>query len=103
MTMAWFLNSYCHDECDISWTGEWSCCCDDRCPVCGDEITPLESDDLSVIIERHENGKDWVVLVSPHTAEHKPNYAATVCRTKSEAVAYSGIEMIRLEVARNLS
>lgn len=97
--MAWFLNSYHHDECEVSWTDEWSCCCDDRCPVCNAEMTPLESEDLSVVIERHENGKDWVVLVSAPSAEDKPDYEETVFRTKREAEGFAKSEMKRVEEA----
>lgn len=97
--MAWYLNSYHHDECDVSWTDEWSCCCDDRCPVCNAEMTPLESEDLSVVVERLENEEDWVVLVSPPTAEDKPAYAATLFRTKREAERFAKSEMTRLEAA----
>lgn len=41
---ARFLNYYRH--CDTEWTDAWSCMCNDKCPVCGAEIEPFESEDL---------------------------------------------------------
>ncbi len=43
----WFENHYICSECGTSWTDEWSCMCDDRCPKCNAEIVPTESVDLS--------------------------------------------------------
>lgn len=42
--MAWYINHYHCDECDVSWDDEWSCCCDDECPECGHAISPEASD-----------------------------------------------------------
>lgn len=41
-----FLNTYHCDACDVSWTDEWSCGCDDECPQCGADISPEESEEL---------------------------------------------------------
>ena len=41
------LNHYHCDDCDVSWTDEWSCACDDACPECGAAITPEESETLN--------------------------------------------------------
>ena len=47
--------------------------CDDDCPHCGARhMTPYKSDDLTGIIE--QNGDKFVVLWSPDTAEHDPDY-----------------------------
>lgn len=70
--MAWFLNYYKCGRCATEWTDEWSCMCDDRCPNCDCSMSPLESDDLTEIIEL-ENGR-YVVYVSPVTAEDRPDY-----------------------------
>ena len=29
------------------WTDEWSCACNDRCPLCNAEVEPYHSDDLT--------------------------------------------------------
>jgi len=58
--MAWFLNLYKCERCRRRWADEWSCTCDDTCPHCG------------MLIE--EEGKEFVVLWSPETAEHEPDY-----------------------------
>lgn len=29
-----FVNHYHCDGCDLSWTMQWSCACDDECPAC---------------------------------------------------------------------
>jgi len=47
--------------------------CDDDCPRCGSRhLTPFKSDDLTTVIKR--NGNAFVVLWSPETAEHDPDY-----------------------------
>lgn len=40
-----YLNYYRCDECDVEWTDEWSCMCDDECPSCGADISPYDADD----------------------------------------------------------
>ncbi len=42
----WYLNHYQCSECDQAWTDEWSCACDDDCPMCGTTMTPVESEDI---------------------------------------------------------
>ena len=56
--MSWFRNSYRHEECNVSWIDEWSCTCDDRCPVCDAEIEPNNFVDLSVVVEPSDCVKD---------------------------------------------
>ena len=71
--MAWFLNYYLCARCETPWTDEWSCMCDDDCPQCGARhMSPDESDDLTTVIE--SDGYKFVVLWSPETAEHDPDY-----------------------------
>jgi hypothetical protein len=71
--MAWFLNHYECDECEKEWTDEWSCMCDDDCPHCGARhMSPHESEELTHVIE--QDGSQFVVLWSPETAEHDPDY-----------------------------
>jgi hypothetical protein len=40
-----FRNHYRH--CGQEWNDVWSCTCNDKCPVCGAEIEPYESEDLT--------------------------------------------------------
>ena len=71
--MAWFLNHYTCARCNATWTDEWSCMCDDDCPHCGARhMSPDDSDDLTTVIE--PDGDRFVVLWSPETAEHDPDY-----------------------------
>lgn len=47
--------------------------CDDECPHCGARhMSPSRSDDLTGLIEAE--GSTFVVLRSPDTSEHDPNY-----------------------------
>jgi len=39
-----FTNEYHCAECDAEWTDQWTCGCDDECPVCGCDISPVESE-----------------------------------------------------------
>lgn len=43
--MAWYLKHYCCDACDIEWTDEHCCACNDRCPECDREIEPYDVED----------------------------------------------------------
>jgi hypothetical protein len=47
--------------------------CDDDCPHCGARhMSPNDSDDLTKVIER--DGREYIVLWSPETAGHDPDY-----------------------------
>jgi len=47
--------------------------CNDECPHCGlGDMTPFRSEDLTEIAVRE--GKEFVVLCSPDTAEDDPDY-----------------------------
>lgn len=71
--MAWFRNHYTCARCHGDWQDEWSCTCDDDCPHCGARhMSPGSSDELTEIIVRE--GSEYVVLWSPETAEHDPDY-----------------------------
>lgn len=41
-----YLNYYRCDDCDVEWTDQWSCACDDECPSCGSDYSPYDTDDL---------------------------------------------------------
>ncbi len=40
---SWYCNHYRH--CGQEWTADWSCQCNDRCPVCNAEIEPHYSEE----------------------------------------------------------
>lgn len=85
--MAWFHNHYRHSKCRTSWSDEWSCACDDECPKCGRDISPHESDDLSVVIDA--DAGTFSVLLSPPTAGNGPDYmVAETFPTEIEAEAF---------------
>ena len=72
--MAWFRNHYRCARCRRTWADEWSCTCDDDCPRCGARhMSPVASDDLTIIVDEDLDGT-FVVLQSPDAAEHKPDY-----------------------------
>jgi predicted nucleic acid-binding Zn-ribbon protein len=71
--MAWFLNFYKCARCKRIWTDQWSATCDDDCPHCGARhMSPFDSETLTTMIE--QDGKEFVVLWSPDSAEHEPDY-----------------------------
>jgi hypothetical protein len=72
--MAWFRNSYQCPNCKTKWEGKWSCMVDESCPRCRTkDISPYGADELiHLVVER---GDAFVVLRSPETAEHSPDYA----------------------------
>jgi hypothetical protein len=61
--------------------------CDDDCPHCGARhMSPYDADDLTTVIE--QDGREFVVLQSPRTAEHYANYRELgrfTTRKKAEA------------------
>jgi hypothetical protein len=83
--MAWFLNFYRCDDCGRVWSDEWSCTCDDECPHCGcRDMSPFDSTNLTEFIL--EEGDHFVVMRSPETAEHEPDYEEIGCfATHAEA------------------
>lgn len=53
-----FVNHYSCTACGTSWTSQWSCMCNDRCPNCDREIEPHKSESpLQVISDQH--GGHW--------------------------------------------
>jgi|SRR5579871_173226 len=71
--MAWYANHYNSDRCGEEWVDEWSCMCDDDCPECGSRhYSPEDSEDLTEIIVPENS--EFIVLVSPDTAEYDPDY-----------------------------
>lgn len=71
--MAWFLNYYSCERCGENWTDEWSCTCDDECPHCGSrDHSPEDTEDLTEVITKE--GNEFVLLLSPDTAEDAPDY-----------------------------
>jgi hypothetical protein len=45
-TERWFVNRYHCSECNESWSDEWDCACDDECPECGKDFTPISSEEI---------------------------------------------------------
>lgn len=70
--MAWFRNTYHCTHCESEWEDEWSCGCDDECPICGSDWSPADSEDVSAFIEAEADG--YSVYYSPPEAEHRPDY-----------------------------
>lgn len=86
--MAWFRNRYTCDRCHRDWEDEWSCMCDDDCPHCGARhMSPTDSKDLTDIILKE--GRNYVVLRSPKSAGHYPDYCEIArFRTRKCAEAF---------------
>jgi len=38
-------------HCNTEWEDEWSCACNDDCPVCGREIEPYDYKQVGPVIE----------------------------------------------------
>ena len=41
-----FQNHYDCPVCGTTWTDEWDCACDDRCPKCNTEIEPYDATEI---------------------------------------------------------
>ena len=94
--MAWFLNIYRCARCKRIWTDEWSCMCDDDCPHCGARhMSPRRSDELTYVIKKKND--EYVVLRSPQTAEHTPDYCEMASfRTREQAKEYAALDELKL-------
>jgi hypothetical protein len=95
--MSWFLKYYRHDECDTSWTDEWSCACNDHCPKCDEEIEPYNWADLSVVLSQEIDRNGWIVSVSAVDAEHDPEYEESHFEKRQEAEDFARQETERLD------
>lgn len=86
--MAWFRNRYVCARCGRQWLDEWSCMCDDDCPHCeARHMSPLDSKDLTMVVA--PQGATFVVLQSPDSAEHDPDYREVASfRTRRQARAF---------------
>lgn len=71
--MAWYLNKYECEDCDVAWDDEWSCGCDDQCPNCGHDFSPYDSNNLSAYKEVDADG-DYQIYYSPPEAGDGPDY-----------------------------
>lgn len=91
--MAWFNCRYECEDCNESWESGWSCLCDDDCPSCGHDFTPLdEADDGSGSTDFTVTGPDrvagnWDVRISPDTADDDPSYVTFAFLGNAEAAA----------------
>jgi len=43
VVLTQFVNEYACPDDDMEWTDRWSCACNDKCPECNKEITPMSS------------------------------------------------------------
>lgn len=72
--MAWYRNIYECTDCGAGWEDEWSCACDDECPNCGaSDYSPVDSEDLSVLVERSNLCRVQISYSHPE-ADHDPDY-----------------------------
>lgn len=72
--MAWYSNRYVCPSCRAVWDSDWSCSSDDECPECEERsISPVFSEDLTVVVEPNRDGS-WTVWQSPSEAEESPLY-----------------------------
>jgi len=65
VAVSWYSNSYQCQRCQNHWESEWSCMCNDRCPFCNLEMSPIYSVDLSRSIEPADYSRAGAVLPSP--------------------------------------
>lgn len=42
-----FFNHYRCEDCGVSWEDDWSATCDDECPKCGADYTPVRSEEVA--------------------------------------------------------
>lgn len=93
--MAWYLNNYRCYKCHRYWATDWSCACDDECPYCqARNATAIDSVDLTNIVVQENDA--FIVLNSPPTAEHHPDYRE-VARFSSAKLAEDFIETLDRE------
>jgi hypothetical protein len=61
-----FTNHYRCDACEVEWSDQWSCACDDECPECGADISPHDYDEES----DDEDERDHVACHACGRVEH---------------------------------
>ena len=59
--MTTYLNMYKCSDCNHSWSDEWNCMCDDRCPECNTAMTPYESIDITSAEELADSETNYYI------------------------------------------
>lgn len=80
--VQWYRKYYDCPECGESWTDEWSCACNDRCPRCNIECEPESWDDLS----RPVTIEDYLGVARLMTGSENASASEA---TDEDAVAYA--------------
>ena len=104
----WYENTYECLECDATWTDEWSCTCNDRCPECNVETEPSSSLDLSEpLMDKDYRGAARLLALVPEsrstevTVEDAKAYAEAVLEGSEERFSPPRWEHVpRLELMR---
>lgn len=72
--VRWFEKSYLCPECATQWSDEWSCTCNDRCPKCHLESSPILVRDLSreLVPQDFEEAERLLALRNRDSAHRAP-------------------------------
>lgn len=91
--MTWFLKQHHCESCDVTWTHEWNCLCDDRCPSCNTSIeyseiineyaSPMEPFNRAMI--DRENAGKFVVIYTHGPDEMAQKHFAGPFQSRSSA------------------
>lgn len=85
LMVQWFEKSYDCSRCGNTWTDEWSCTCNDRCPQCDAETEPTSAIDLS----RRLTAEDYIEaarFISRRSGEAAPEVTHEEAKAYAEAV-----------------
>jgi hypothetical protein len=86
--VRWYEKSHLCPRCATEWIDEWTCICNDRCPTCHLESSPVSSRDLSreLLPEDFEGAKRRLES-SPIGLEHQDAWIVTAEQARDYAEA----------------
>ena len=95
--MAWYNNRYRCPDCKAVWDSDWSSGCDEECPECeARNISPLWSENLSVVVEPQKDGS-WTIWRSPPEADDKPRYKLVGVLEPKKSGAFKFVKNTQVE------
>jgi hypothetical protein len=93
LLVRWFVKQHICPRCATEWMDEWSSACNDRCPVCDLESSPVSSVDVSrPLIEKDYSGAARRIAAFSHLSEFEVNSLPVVTDEQARDYAEARLE-----------
>jgi hypothetical protein len=91
LKVRWYEKHYVCPRCATEWTDEWSCLCNDRCPTCDLEISPISWEDKCRFLLR-EDYEEAAKEARSSRADRAPTDAGNVTAEMARDYAEARLE-----------